>query len=79
MGGCLPCLQGQADDYIETPNPEERRQQMLEAAEKRQQANESRGLKDPEGVKRAQKRKAEAEQKADIAGPGEGGLKWQMG
>ncbi|XP_032437862.1 small VCP/p97-interacting protein isoform X2 [Xiphophorus hellerii] len=36
MGMCLPCLGGAADDVVVTPDPETRRQQLAEAAEKRQ-------------------------------------------
>ncbi|XP_056137887.1 small VCP/p97-interacting protein isoform X2 [Lampris incognitus] len=38
MGMCLPCLGGAADDVVVTPDPEARRQQLAEAAEKRQKA-----------------------------------------
>ncbi|KAM4572677.1 small VCP/p97-interacting protein isoform 2-T2 [Odontesthes bonariensis] len=36
MGMCLPCLGGAADEVVETPDPETRRRQLAEAAEKRQ-------------------------------------------
>ncbi|KAM6937280.1 small VCP/p97-interacting protein isoform 2-T2 [Xenentodon cancila] len=36
MGMCLPCLGGAADDVVVTPDPDIRRQQLAEAAEKRQ-------------------------------------------
>ncbi|XP_049429196.1 small VCP/p97-interacting protein isoform X2 [Epinephelus fuscoguttatus] len=36
MGMCLPCLGGAADDVVVTPDPETRRRQLAEAAEKRQ-------------------------------------------
>ncbi|XP_038562249.1 small VCP/p97-interacting protein isoform X2 [Micropterus salmoides] len=36
MGMCLPCLGGAADDVVVTPDPEIRRRQLAEAAEKRQ-------------------------------------------
>lgn len=36
MGMCLPCLGGATDDVVVTPDPETRRQQLAEAAEKRQ-------------------------------------------
>ncbi|KAK3526794.1 hypothetical protein QTP70_033565 [Hemibagrus guttatus] len=36
MGMCLPCLGGAADDVIVTPDPETKRRQLSEAAEKRQ-------------------------------------------
>ncbi|XP_058500955.1 small VCP/p97-interacting protein isoform X2 [Solea solea] len=36
MGMCLSCLCGEADDVVITPDPETRRRQLAEAAEKRQ-------------------------------------------
>ncbi|XP_029138295.1 small VCP/p97-interacting protein isoform X2 [Labrus bergylta] len=36
MGMCLPCLGGAADDVVATPDPDTRRRQLAEAAEKRQ-------------------------------------------
>ncbi|XP_059402661.1 small VCP/p97-interacting protein-like isoform X2 [Carassius carassius] len=36
MGMCLPCLSGAEDDVVVTPDPETRRRQLAEAAEKRQ-------------------------------------------
>ncbi|XP_051546373.1 small VCP/p97-interacting protein-like isoform X2 [Myxocyprinus asiaticus] len=36
MGMCLPCLNGAEDDVVVTPDPEMRRRQLAEAAEKRQ-------------------------------------------
>ena len=74
MGICLPCLGGQSDDY-DQPTPETRRRQQAEAAVQRQKANEERGLKDPEGVKRKQQQREAAEKKADAQSPGEGGFK----
>lgn len=40
---------------------ETRRRQLAEAAEKRQKENEARGVKDPDALKRKQKRKEELE------------------
>ncbi|GFN75625.1 small vcp/p97-interacting protein-like [Plakobranchus ocellatus] len=79
MGACASCLFGTSDDY-DTPDPETRRRQQAEAAERRQKENESRGIKDPEGLKRKQQRKEELEKKAELAGTQQGeGLKWQVG
>ncbi|XP_034143951.1 small VCP/p97-interacting protein isoform X2 [Esox lucius] len=36
MGMCLPCFGGTAEDVVPTPDPETRRRQLAEAAEKRQ-------------------------------------------
>ncbi|XP_033639738.1 small VCP/p97-interacting protein-like [Asterias rubens] len=81
MGACMPCLFGSADDYEET-DPEERRQQQAEAAEKRIKQEESRGIKDPEGLKRRQQQKDEADKQAEALqqqGAGENQLAWQVG
>ncbi|KAK3700845.1 hypothetical protein RRG08_011599 [Elysia crispata] len=79
MGCCASCLSGTSTDY-NTPDQETRRRQQAEAAERRQKENESRGVKDPEALKRKQQRREELEKKAELAGsqPGEG-LKWQVG
>jgi len=57
---------------------EARRQQVLEAAEKRRQEQENRGIKDIDKVRRAQQRKDNAEKREEEiakAGGGQGGLK----
>ncbi|GCC25435.1 small VCP/p97-interacting protein [Chiloscyllium punctatum] len=81
MGLCLPCLGGAAQDVVETPDPETRRRQLAEAAEKRQKENVHRGIKNPESVER-KKQKQEALEKQQMnstpAGGG-GGLRWQVG
>ena len=49
MGALECCLGGGGTDYdVETPDPEVKRQQMLEAAERRRKQEDSRGLKNPE-------------------------------
>ncbi|XP_068711305.1 small VCP/p97-interacting protein-like isoform X2 [Montipora foliosa] len=58
---------------------ETRRRQQEEAALRRQQQSEGRGVKDPERLKRQQKRKEDAEKEALKQGPSEGGLKWTVG
>lgn len=78
MGACLPCLNGSSDDY-DTPDPEVRRQQQAEAAEKRMKQHDGRGVKDPEALKRKQQRMDEAEKIANQQPQGEGGLKWSVG
>ena len=52
---------------------ETRRRQLAEAAEQRQKANEGRGVKDPEALKRKQQRKEEMERKAEMQQHGDGG------
>ncbi|XP_047015865.1 small VCP/p97-interacting protein isoform X2 [Ictalurus punctatus] len=44
MGMCLPCLGGAADDVAVTPDPETKRRQLAEAAEKRQKERFSSAL-----------------------------------
>ena len=46
---------------------ETRRRQQLEAAEKRRQENEARGIKDPERVKRQQQRTEELQRREEEA------------
>jgi len=77
MGNCLDCLNPQPE--VETPDPETRRQQQQAAALKRQQQAEGRGVKDPERLKRQQKRREDAEKEALKQGPSDGGLKWTVG
>uniref|UniRef100_A0A667ZFE8 Small VCP interacting protein n=2 Tax=Myripristis murdjan TaxID=586833 RepID=A0A667ZFE8_9TELE len=81
MGMCLPCLGGAADDVVVTPDPETRRRQLAEAAEKRQKETAYRGVKNPETVERKRKKQEEMEKQAmttSVSGGG-GGLKWQVG
>ncbi|XP_064595265.1 small VCP/p97-interacting protein-like [Liolophura sinensis] len=83
MGLCLECLSGSAaDDSDHTPDAETRRAQIAQAAEKRKHDSEGRGVKDPEGLKRKQKRREELERKSELtqnAGQEEKGLRWQVG
>ncbi|KAE8606140.1 hypothetical protein XENTR_v10010608 [Xenopus tropicalis] len=81
MGLCLPCLGGAAGDVVETPDPEVRRRQLAEAAEKRQMEASTRGIKDPYSVEQKKKKKEEMEKALSDSSPaGEGGgLRWQVG
>ncbi|KAM4619266.1 small VCP/p97-interacting protein [Polymixia lowei] len=84
MGMCLPCLGGAAEDVV-TPDPDTRRRQLAEAAEKRQKETTYRGVKNPEAVERKRKKQEEMEKQAMTTsvsgggGGGGGGLKWQVG
>ena len=51
-----------------------RRQQQAEAAERRRQQEEGRGVKDPEALKRKQKRQEDAEKQNQVSTQ-QGGLK----
>uniref|UniRef100_A0A9J7ZK50 Small VCP interacting protein n=2 Tax=Cyprinus carpio TaxID=7962 RepID=A0A9J7ZK50_CYPCA len=78
MGMCLSCLSGAGDDV--TPDPETRRRQLAEAAEKRQKETTCRGIKNPEALERKKKKQEETEKQTMNSGPsGGGGLKWQVG
>ncbi|MCJ8735888.1 hypothetical protein PDJAM_G00252700 [Pangasius djambal] len=80
MGMCLPCLGGAADDVVVTPDPETKRRQLAEAAEKRQKESTQRGIKNPEAVERKKKKQEEMEKQAMSTSPsGSGGLRWQVG
>ncbi|KAI7790619.1 small VCP/p97-interacting protein [Triplophysa rosa] len=80
MGMCLPCLSGAEDDVVVTPDPETRRRQLADAAEKRQKETTHRGIKNPEALERKKKKQEEVEKEAMNSLPsGGGGLKWQLG
>ncbi|KAM9529172.1 small VCP/p97-interacting protein isoform 1-T1 [Salvelinus alpinus] len=81
MGMCLPCLGGAGDDVVPTPDPETRRRQLAEAAEKRQKETTYRGVKNPEAVERKKKKQEEMNKQEMTTSPsgGGGGLKWQVG
>lgn len=82
MGMCLPCLGGAADDVVVTPDPDTRRRQLAEAAEKRAKETTYRGVKNPEAVERKKKKQEETEKQAmttSVSGGRGGGLKWQVG
>ncbi|TMW41132.1 hypothetical protein DOY81_013788 [Sarcophaga bullata] len=83
MGGiCSSCFGNSAEETNLMPSPETRRRQQLEAAEKRRQENEARGIKDPERVKRQQQRTEELqrreEEAARMGAAGQPTLKWQQ-
>ncbi|XP_078270987.1 small VCP/p97-interacting protein [Rhinoraja longicauda] len=80
MGMCLPCLGGVTDDVVQTPDPDTRRQQLAEAAEKRQKENVHRGIKNPEAVERKKRKQEEMDkQQMNSSSSGGGGLRWQVG
>lgn len=57
MGAILDCLNPPMESSVNvnTPDPEERRRQMLEAAERRKVESDARGLKNPEKFHEQQK------------------------
>ncbi|XP_060585008.1 small VCP/p97-interacting protein-like [Ruditapes philippinarum] len=77
MGSCLAiCFKGGGD--LDQPSMELRRQQQAEAAERRQRELEGRGVKDPEALKRKQKRQEEMEKAQLTQGNKDSNLKWQV-
>nr|XP_002193546.4 small VCP/p97-interacting protein [Taeniopygia guttata] len=80
MGQCLPCLGDASKDVVETPDPEIKRRQLAEAAEKRQMEASSRGIKNAYSVEQKKKKQEEIERRLAASRPGgEGGLRWQVG
>uniref|UniRef100_A0A0K8TNU3 Small vcp/p97-interacting protein n=1 Tax=Tabanus bromius TaxID=304241 RepID=A0A0K8TNU3_TABBR len=80
MGLCYSCFKTSADDGIISPSAEARRRMQLEAAERRRIENETRGIKDPEKVRRQQMRAERMEQQEEEMakqGLGNPSLKWQ--
>ncbi|GCB65023.1 hypothetical protein scyTo_0011826, partial [Scyliorhinus torazame] len=75
MGMCLPCLGGAAEDVVQTPDPDTRRRQLAEAAEKRQKENVHRGVKNPESVER-KKKKQETLEKQQMNSTSAGVASW---
>ncbi|NXO89046.1 SVIP protein, partial [Certhia brachydactyla] len=76
MGQCLPCMGGAGKDVVETPDPEVKRRQLAEAAEKRQMEASSRGIKNVYSVEQKKKKQEEIERRiASSRSGGEGGLR----
>ncbi|NWW11014.1 SVIP protein, partial [Oreocharis arfaki] len=76
MGQCLPCMGGAIKDVVETPDPEIKRRQLAEAAEKRQMEASSRGIKNAYSVEQKKKKQEEIEKRIAASRPGgEGGLR----
>ncbi|NWT53930.1 SVIP protein, partial [Erythrocercus mccallii] len=76
MGQCLPCMGGAVKDVVETPDPEIKRRQLAEAAEKRQMEASSRGIKNAYSVEQKKKKQEEIERRVAASRPGgEGGLR----
>ncbi|NWH97858.1 SVIP protein, partial [Tichodroma muraria] len=75
MGQCLPCMGGAVKDVVETPDPEIKRRQLAEAAEKRQMEASSRGIKNVYSVEQKKKKQEEIERIAASRPGGEGGLR----
>ncbi|XP_004525565.1 small VCP/p97-interacting protein [Ceratitis capitata] len=77
---CSSCFGSNGESSNLMPSPETRRRQQLEAAERRREENEHRGIKNPESVRRQQQRAEELARREDEAarmGGGAPNLKWQ--
>ncbi|OQV22423.1 hypothetical protein BV898_03595 [Hypsibius exemplaris] len=73
--------QQQQQVNVNQPDANTRRQLQAKAAERRLKETESRGLADPEKVKRQQKKQADLDRAAEQTYPSdrEGGLRWTTG
>uniref|UniRef100_A0A8B9IVS2 Small VCP/p97-interacting protein n=1 Tax=Amazona collaria TaxID=241587 RepID=A0A8B9IVS2_9PSIT len=78
MGLCLPCMGGAVKDVVETPDPEIKRRQLAEAAEKRQMEASSRGIKNAYSVEQKKKKQEEMEKRMTASGSGGGGLRFRQ-
>ena len=80
MGASICCLgRGNIGYEVVTPDPQMKRQQMLDAAERRRQQEDSRGLKNPERFYKQQRKRAKIEKATAQATSGDIRLKWQVG
>ncbi|KAI5645881.1 small VCP/p97-interacting protein domain-containing protein [Phthorimaea operculella] len=76
MGIFASCCKPSAAD-VPTPDAETRRQQLVQAAEARRQAEAARGVKDPSKITRMQQKSEEMEKRqAQLEREGGASLKW---
>ncbi|KAM9220390.1 small VCP/p97-interacting protein [Trichechus inunguis] len=76
MGLCFPCP-GESD--AASPDPEEKRAKLAEAAERRQREAASRGILDVQSVEEKRRKKERIEKQIASSGPPpEGGLRWTV-
>ncbi|CRL00036.1 CLUMA_CG013324, isoform A [Clunio marinus] len=74
---CGPCFKGSGEAELITPDLQTKRQQMAEAAQRRLQEQENRGIKNPESVRRNQQKALERERMENEAGQtGNTALRW---
>lgn len=79
MGICLSCFKGSVTGSSSPVDVAAKRQQMAEAAERRIQEQEGRGIKDPHKFKRLQQKRDELDRELEAAGrQQEGNLRWQV-
>lgn len=76
MGLCFPCP---GESTPPSPDPEEKRAKLAEAAERRQKEAASRGILDVQSVEGKRKKKEKIEKQIATSGPPpEGGLRWTV-
>ncbi|XP_037378463.1 small VCP/p97-interacting protein [Talpa occidentalis] len=76
MGMCFPCP---GESAPPSPNLEEKRAKLAEAAERRQKEAASRGILDVQSVEGKRKKKEKLERQMAASGPpSEGGLRWTV-
>lgn len=78
---CASCCNPSNSYEDITPDVETRRQQQVEAAEKRLAEQEHRGIKNIESLRRQQRldeARERRQEEAAAAGNNQGGLKWQV-
>ncbi|XP_055988610.1 small VCP/p97-interacting protein [Sorex fumeus] len=76
MGMCFPCP---GESTPPSPNLEEKRAKLAEAAERRQKEAASRGILDVHSVEEKKRKREKIERQMATAGPpSEGGLRWTV-
>jgi len=76
---CCSCCKDSAGPELITPDAETKRRQMAEAAQRRIDEQENRGIKNPESVRRNQMKAAEREKlETEISGSGNANLRWNQ-
>ena len=76
MGLCFPCP---AESAPPSPSPEEKREKLAEAAERRQKEAATRGILDIQSVEAKKKKKEQLEKQMATSGPPTaGGLRWTV-
>ncbi|XP_048216795.1 small VCP/p97-interacting protein [Perognathus longimembris pacificus] len=76
MGMCFPCP---GESAPPSPNLEEKRAKLADAAERRQKEAASRGIQDVHSVEEKRKKKEKMEKQIATSGPPPaGGLRWTV-
>ncbi|XP_007497244.1 small VCP/p97-interacting protein [Monodelphis domestica] len=75
MGLCLPCL---GDRPPASPDLEERRLKLAEAAERRQRESSTRGILNAHSVEAKKRKKEQMEKQMSARSTSQGGLRWTV-